>query len=84
MSHSQQDHATSTSFVYTQLVVNNGASVQKNLHSMYFTQQRMTGSNHLRQKLTMELFFFILNKAFDTVPHRALLENLHLLALTST
>jgi len=41
----------------TQLVINNGSSVQKNPQSMHFSQLWMTGSNHLRQELTLELFF---------------------------
>jgi len=41
----------------TQLVINSGASVQKNPQSMHFSQLRMAGSNHLRQELTLELFF---------------------------
>jgi len=41
----------------TQLVINSGASVQKNPQSMHFSQLQMAGSNHLRQELTLELFF---------------------------
>jgi len=70
--------------LHTQIVINNGSSVQKNLQCTHFSQLWKTGSNHLRQELTLELFFLDLTKAFATVPHRALLENLHLLALTST
>ena len=36
---------------------NNGAPVQKNPLSMSFSQLWMTGSNHLRQEQTLELFF---------------------------
>jgi len=40
----------------TQLVINSGASVQKNPQSMHFSQLWTTGLNHLRQELTLELF----------------------------
>ena len=83
MSHSQQDHATSisTSFVYTQLVINNRAFVQKKSTVNALLSAK---DDWLETGADNGAVFFVLNKAFDTVPHRALLENLHLLALIST